>query len=87
MAIQQNIFTHSMSASSFTVQAGALFITIKNTGGGAVLFKGDGTSGGQASNNVSLDVGQSITFAQSPTPYPALTVDATLSKAQIIAVY
>ena len=87
MAIQQNIFTHSISATSFTIQAGALFITIKNTGSGIVSFIGDSTSGGTQSSSVTLNVGQEITFAQSPTPYPALTIDSSLSDTQIIAVY
>lgn len=87
MALQQEIFTQSITASSFVIQQGALSITIKNTGAGSVFFQGDGTSGGVASNLVSLDVGQSVTFPQSPSPYPSITVDATTSKAQIIAVY
>lgn len=87
MALQQEIFTHSITASSFVIQQGAVSITIKNTGAGIVFFQGNGTSGGVASTNVSLDVGQSVTFPQSPSPYPSFTVDATTSKAQIIAVY
>ena len=87
MALQQEIFTQSISASSLTIQEGAVTITVKNTGAGTVFFQGNGTSGGVSSNLVSLDVGQSVTFPQSSSPYPSITIDATTSKAQIIAVY
>ena len=87
MALEQNIFTHTINNTTFNIQVGAIFIALKNTGGANATYTGDSSSGGQPSTAVTLGIAETFTFAMSGNSYPEVTINATGTIVEVTVIY
>ncbi len=86
-ALQNQVFTYTLTAGTITLQEGARSIYLKNTGAAAATFTGDKTNGVQPSTPVTLGVAEDFEFDPTGQGYKAIEIDATSTVVEITAIY
>jgi hypothetical protein len=86
-ALQNQVFSHTLTGDSITLQEGARQIYLKNIGADAATWTGDKANGNQQPTPVTLGIAENFEFGETGAGYKQITIDATLTSVEIIAIY
>jgi hypothetical protein len=86
-ALQNQVFSHVLTSDSIVLQEGAKQIYLKNTGAANATWTGDKSNGTQPSTPVTLGVAETFEFGETGAGYKQITIDATSTTVEIIAIY